>query len=96
MAVQENKIMNNPPLPKHVHVVSFIGVITACFMYVSYIPQIWDNLHGHATPALQPAVAALNCILWVWYGSRVRNWPVVIANAPGILFGIVAAMTALH
>ena len=87
--------MINTRIPTYLHIVSTIGILTACFMYVSYIPQIINNLNGHPTPPYQPAVAALNCILWVWYAVSVKNWPVAIANAPGILFGIIAAVTAL-
>lgn len=87
--------MARPQPPKYLQIVSTIGVLTACSMYVSYIPQIINNFNGHPTPPYQPAVAALNCILWVWYGSRVKNWPVAIANIPGVLFGVVAALSAL-
>ncbi len=47
---------------------------------------------------IQPLVAAINCTLWVFYGllqQPKRDWPIVIANAPGIVFGLAAAITAL-
>jgi hypothetical protein len=42
-------------------------------------------------------VAAINCILWVCYGvfQEKRDWPIIIANTPGIIFGALAAITAL-
>ena len=39
-----------------------------------------------------------HCTLWVFYGllqQPKRDWPIVIANAPGIVFGLAAAITAL-
>ena len=45
-----------------------LGSILSVMMYVSYIPQILDNLAGHKGNFIQPAVAALNCCLWCYYG----------------------------
>ena len=41
-------------------------------------------------------VTGFNCIIWVSYGlfKERRDWPVALANAPGIIFGLVAAVTA--
>lgn len=46
---------------------------------------------------LQPAMACVNCCIWVAYGlfKERRDWPVAIANAPGIIFGGVTAIIAL-
>ena len=46
---------------------------------------------------IQPLVAAVNCTLWVLYGlwRPKKDIPVAIANAPGILFGGLASITAL-
>ena len=65
-------------------------------MYVSYIPQIMGNLSGHRGDPIQPAVAFVNCTFWVIYGffKRDRDWPIVFANIPGIIFGLTATMTA--
>ena len=67
-------------------------------MYVSYILQIMDNLAGHKATPVQPLVAAINCILWVSYGlwgKQKTDWPITIANIPGIVFGFIAFATAL-
>lgn len=74
-----------------------IATITAILMYVSYIPQIYGNLTGDKSGFIQPAVAALNCTLWVLYGFRKekKDWPVVLANFPGIIFGILTVITSL-
>ncbi|SLM85491.1 hypothetical protein FM121_05285 [Vagococcus fluvialis bH819] len=66
-------------------------------MYVSYIPQIIDNLNGSKGNPIQPLVAAINCSLWVLYGigKKPRDLPIAIANLPGIIFGLIAFATAL-
>lgn len=80
---------------RFIRYLGWIATFTAFCMYVSYIPQIIDNLDGHKTSPLQPLAAAFNCTLWVIYGIKVKDLPVAIANAPGVLFGLVAALTAL-
>ncbi|CAI3937267.1 SemiSWEET family [Commensalibacter communis] len=87
--------MQNKELSKYIHLIGWIGTFTACCMYFFYIPQIWDNLHGHVAQPWQPAAAMVNCTIWVWYGAKVKDWPVAVANAPGIVFGFVAFVTAL-
>ena len=67
------------------------------FEYVSYIPQITNNLAGNKGSFIQPLVAMINCTVWFVYGAfkKERDVPIMIANAPGILFGLVTALTAL-
>ena len=79
-------------------IVGWMGTTMSMAMYVSYIPQIADNLAGHKATPLQPLVAGINCILWISYGlwgKQKVDWPITIANAPGIVFGFVAFATAL-
>ena len=78
-------------------VVGSLGSILSVCMYVSYIPQIIGNLSGHPGDWIQPSVAFINCTIWVTYGffKQQRDWPIVIANAPGIVFGLTTAWTAL-
>ena len=62
-----------------------------------------SDIHARLFPVLarvdwiQPLVAGINCTLWVAYGlwREKKDWPIVIANAPGIIFGGTAAITAL-
>lgn len=54
--------------PKIFKILGWIATFTAMLMYVSYFPQIINNIHGHKSSFLQPTVAAINCILWVSYG----------------------------
>lgn len=50
---------------KQMKIVGWIATFMSIMMYVSYIPQILDNLAGHKGNFIQPAVAALNCCLLV-------------------------------
>ena len=74
-----------------------LGSILSVMMYVSYIPQITNNLAGNKGSFIQPLVAMINCTVWFVYGTfkKERDVPIMIANAPGILFGLVTALTAL-
>lgn len=78
-------------------IVKALGSVAAIVMYVSYIPQIIGNLHGNRGDYIQPLAAAINCILWVGYGllKKERDWPIAIANFPGVIFGLMAFLTAL-
>ena len=82
---------------RQTQVLATIATITAVSMYVSYIPQIQMNLAGQKGSALQPLVAAINCTLWVIYAlfKPQRDIPVALANAPGIVLGLIATITAI-
>ena len=82
---------------KQMKKVGWIATFMSIMMYVSYIPQILDNLAGHKGNFIQPAVAALNCCLSCYYGffKEERDVPIVAANIPGIILGIITALTAL-
>lgn len=77
-------------------ILSIAATIMAVGMYVSYISQIQANLAGNKGAPLQPLVAAINCTLWVAYGllKEKRDWPVALANAPGIVFGLITFITS--
>ena len=82
---------------KIVKALGSVAAVAAIVMYVSYIPQIIGNLHGNRGDYIQPLAAAINCILWVGYGllKKERDWPIVIANFPGVVFGLMTFLTAL-
>ncbi|MGF6148890.1 Uncharacterised protein [Kingella potus] len=82
---------------KQMKILSVVATITAVGMYVSYIPQIQNNLNGQPGSWLQPLVAAVNCTLWVAYGllKKQRDWPVALANAPGIFLGLITFITSI-
>jgi len=77
--------------------VSRLATLFSILMYVSYIPQIVNNVSGVKGNPLQPLCAALNSILWVSYGflKQKKDWPVIIANLPGIILGLITFITAL-
>lgn len=81
---------------KQTRILAIVATVAAVGMYVSYIPQIQNNLNGHPGSWLQPLVAACNCTLWVVYGlfKKVRDWPVALANAPGIFLGLITFLTS--
>ena len=79
-------------------VLGWVATVTAMAMYFSYITQISDNLKGDKVDWLQPLVAAVTCSLWVIYGfikKPKKDWPIVVANSPGVFFGLFAFVTAL-
>ena len=82
---------------KQMKTLGWIATFMSVMMYVSYIPQIMVNFSGQKGNFIQPLVAAINCSLWVYYGlfKKERDIPLATANAPGILFGLVATFTAL-
>ena len=82
---------------KHMQTLGWVATAMSVMMYVSYIPQIVGNMNGHKGDFLQPAVAAVNCTLWVIYGlcKEKHDLPLAAANLPGVIFGLIAATTAL-
>ncbi|MFQ3625273.1 hypothetical protein U2F58_06825 [Lactobacillus johnsonii] len=75
-----------------------MGSVLSVLMYISYIPQIMNNLQGHYGNPLQPLVAAVNCLIWVLYAllREQKDWPLFVANFPRILFGLAIFITSLH
>ena len=84
-------------LGKVVRVIGYVASVLSVVMYVSYVPQIADNLAGHPGNPIQPFAAMLNCIMWSAYGllKEHRDWPIVIANMPGVFLAATAFATAL-
>ena len=81
---------------KQLTIMGWIGTALSVIMYISYVPQIMGNLHGHKTFFLQPLAAAINCSIWTAYGllKEKRDYPVFAANFPGVVFGLIATITA--
>lgn len=82
---------------KLIKYLSWVATAMSVLMYISYIPQIADNISGSKGNPIQPLVAALNCTLWVIYGlgKKPRDLPIALANFPGIIFGLLTFFTAL-
>ena len=86
-----------PVQQRAIRIIGPVASVMAIAMFVSYIPQIMNNLDGHKTNPLQPFVTMINCTLWTIYGlwRPKRDWPIAVANMPGILFGALAAVPGL-
>lgn len=81
---------------KTVNMIGWIATGTAVIMYFSFIDQIRLNLSGQKGSLIQPATAVLNCFFWILYGwlKQKRDWPIIIANSPGVILGAIAFITA--
>ena len=44
-------------------ILGWIGTLLSVIMYVSYVPQIINNLHGMKGTPIQPLAAAVNCTI---------------------------------
>lgn len=77
-------------------IVGRIASVLSIMMYVSYIAQINNNLQGTKGSPVQPPCAAINSVFWVVYGlmKRYRDWPIVIANVPGVVLGFITFITS--
>lgn len=53
---------------KQMKILCWVATFMSVMMYVSYFPQIMNNLAGQKGNFIQPLVAAINCSLWVYYG----------------------------
>ncbi|MBU5364033.1 SemiSWEET family transporter [Enterococcus devriesei] len=87
-------------MDKKEHTILVFGRIASTLsvlMYVSYIPQIMNNLAGNKGNPIQPMVAMINCIFWVIYASmqKKKDVPIIIANVPGVILGAITFVTAI-
>lgn len=79
-----------------VRTIGWIASFAAILMFFSYIDQIRLNLDGHKGSVVQAVATVINCTLWTTYGlgRPAKDWPIIMANIPGIVLGVVAAVTA--
>jgi uncharacterized protein with PQ loop repeat len=82
---------------RFVTILGWIATVTAIAMYLSYIDQIRLNLSGQPGSVVQPLATMVNCALWTLYGilKQPRDWPIALANFPGVVLGGAALVTAL-
>lgn len=78
-------------------ILAWANTCLSVVIHVSYGPHIVANLSGNKVPFLQPLAAAINCTIWVSYGllKPKKDYPLAAANFPGIIFGLLTAITAL-
>lgn len=82
---------------KKLEIFGWVGTALSIIMYVSYIPQIINNLNGIKGTPIQPLAAAVNGTIWVTYAllKEKKDYPLAAANAPGVVFGLITAVTAI-
>jgi len=82
---------------KIVNKIGWFSSFMAIAMYVSYIDQIKLNLSGNKGSAILPIITTINAISWTFYGSlkKKKDWPIIVCNIPGIILGIITAVTAI-
>lgn len=81
---------------KTVNRIGWLATFMGFAMYFSYIDQIRLNISGQTGSVILPIITTINCITWALYGSlkAKKDWPLIVANIPGIIFGIITAITA--
>lgn len=86
--------MSDQKQDRVITIIGWIATTTSIGMYISYIPQIIDNINGSKGNPAQPIAAVINCSLWFLYALKRKDYPLSVANLPGIIFGAVAAYTS--
>ncbi|GAB2022704.1 SemiSWEET family transporter [Pseudolactococcus yaeyamensis] len=81
---------------KKVILLGRIATVLSVLMYVSYLAQIQSNLTGVKGNFVQPLVASVNCTCWAIYAfsKKERDYPVFIANLPGVFLGVITVLTS--
>ena len=87
-------MINNEKL---VNKIGWFASLMAITMYISYIDQIVRNLHGNPGSIVLPITTTINCSAWIFYGwlKTKKDWPIIMCNVPGVLLGIITAVTAI-
>ncbi|KKP40521.1 MAG: hypothetical protein UR28_C0001G0031 [Candidatus Peregrinibacteria bacterium GW2011_GWF2_33_10] len=77
--------------------IGWFASFMAIAMYSSYIDQIRLNLSGQTGSIILPIITVINCSAWTFYGAlkTKKDWPIIICNIPGIVLGIITAITAI-
>lgn len=81
---------------KRLVLLGWLATAAAVAMYVSLLDQIALNMAGHGGSLVLPIATVVNSALWLAYGWNrpVKEMPIVIANIPGVVLGIICAVTA--
>ncbi|MCK9445270.1 SWEET family sugar transporter [bacterium] len=84
-------------IEKNVNKIGWIASSLAILMYFSYIDQIRLNISGNTGSIILPIITTINCTFWVMYGllKTKKDWPIIVCNVPGIILGIITAITAI-
>ena len=81
---------------KIINRIGWFASIMAIAMYFSYIDQIIRNLHGQQGSVILPITTTINCTAWTLYAGlkAKKDWPIIMCNVPGVILGIITAITA--
>jgi hypothetical protein len=76
-------------------VVGLAAMVLSILMWLTLADQIRLNLAGNKGSVLLAQAILTNCILWVTYGAshEPREWKVALANAPGVILGLINLIT---
>ena len=82
---------------KTINRIGWFASIMAIAMYFSYIDQIRLNISGQPGSVILPVITTINCVAWTMYGflKTKKDWPIVVCNLPGIVLGVITAITAI-
>ncbi len=82
---------------KLVNRIGWFASFLAMMMYTSYIDQIARNLSGVKGSVILPIATVFNCGAWVLYGflKPKRDWLIIVCNIPGVILGVITAITAI-
>ena len=82
---------------KYINRIGWFASIMAIAMYVSYLDQISRNLAGHKGSVILPIFTTINCTAWILYAGlrKKKEWPIIVCNLPGVVLGIITAITAV-
>lgn len=77
--------------------IGWFASLMGALMYLSYIDQIRLNIAGQPGSIILPTVTTINCIAWLSYGAlkSKKDWPIITCNVPGIILGVITAVTGL-
>ena len=77
--------------------IGWLASLMAIAMYFSYIDQILLNLSGQNGSVILPVITTINCTCWTLYGflPEKKDWPIIVCNIPGIILGLITAITAI-
>lgn len=94
MQLQDDILFMNE---KHISIIDWFATAMGVAMFFSYVDQIRLNISGQQGSIMLPVITTINCTAWVLYASLkpIRDWPVIVSNAPGIVLGIITAATAI-
>lgn len=85
--------MTEPLLPTH-----WLGYAAACCTTLSFLPQALLTLRTRDVSGISLGMYGaftVGVALWLWYGWRLGEWPIIAANAVTLLLAATILATKL-